>query len=401
LLSYFQTIIGKMKAVIFHDADDMRVENVADPKIQQPTDAILKVTLTAICGSDLHFYDGYNPTMKKGDIVGHEFMGEIVEVGSRVKKLKKGDRVIIPFPISCGSCFYCKNNLWSLCDNTNPNKDIAEGMYGFSGAGIYGYSHLYGGISGGQAEYVRVLFADVNAFKVPESLPDEKVLFLTDIFPTGYMAAEHALSGVDIETIAIFGCGPVGQFAIRSAVLLGAKRVIAIDKLPERLKMAQDAGAEIVNFEEDHDIVEKLKEMTKRQGPDAVIDAVGLEADGTGIEKIYEKTKHTLKLQTDRSAALRDAIQACRKGGIVSIPGVYSGFIDKFPLGAAFAKGLEFHMGQCHVHRYVEKLLELVEKGKIDPSFVITHRLPLEEAPAGYKMFRDKEDKCIKIVLTP
>lgn len=390
-----------MRALVFHDSDDVRVETVPDPKIQVPTDIILKVTSTAICGSDLHLFDGYNPTMKKGDILGHEFMGEVVELGKTVKKIKKGDRVIIPFPISCGMCFYCKNNLWSLCDNTNPNKKIAEGLYGFSGAGIYGYSHAYGGIPGGQSEYVRVINGDVNAFKIPSTLTDEKVLFLTDIFPTGYMAADFALQGVGIETIAIFGCGPVGQFAIKSAFLLGAKRVIAIDKVPERLALAKKSGAEIINYEKDTDVVQKLKDMTKGIGPDSVIDAVGLEADGTGLEKVVEKTKHTLKLQTDRIAALRDCIQACRKGGVVSIVGVYAGFLDKFPLGSAFAKGLTLRMGQAHVHRYLGTLLKLIEMKKIDPSFVITHRLPLDEAPHAYKLFRDKKDKCIKVVLKP
>jgi threonine dehydrogenase-like Zn-dependent dehydrogenase len=390
-----------MKAVVFHDADDIRIEEVPNPKIIEPTDALLKVTSTAICGSDLHLFDGMNLTMKKGDILGHEFMGEIVEIGKSVKKIKTGDRVIIPFPICCGRCFYCKNDLWSLCENTNPNKKLAEGMYGYSGAALYGYSHLYGGISGGQAEYVRVINADVNAFKVPDSLPDEKVLFLTDIFPTGYMAAEFAMSGININTVAVFGCGPVGQFAIRSAFLLGAKRVIAIDRVKERLDMAELAGAEIVDIENNHDIVEKLKSMTDRQGPDAVVDAVGMEAEGTGAEKFIDKTKSTLKIQPDRPAALRDSIQACRKGGVVSIPGVYSGFIDKFPMGVAFAKGLELRMGQCHVHKYVKKLLKLIEDGTIDPSFVITHTLPLTEAPHAYKIFRDKEDKCIKVVLKP
>lgn len=390
-----------MKAVVFHDADDVRVENVPDPKIQEPSDIIIKTTLTAICGSDLHLYDGYNPTMKKGDILGHEFMGEVVEVGNEVKKIKKGDKVIIPFPICCGYCFYCKNNLWSLCDNSNPNKEMAEGLYGFSGAALYGYSHILGGIPGGQAEYVRVLMADVNAFKVPDDIPDEKILFLTDIFPTGYMAAENALKGTKIETVAVFGLGPVGLLTIKSLQLLGAKRIIGIDKVPERLDLAKKIGAEVFNYEKETDVVEKLKEMTNRQGPDAVVDAVGLEADGTGIEKVYEKTKHMLKLQTDRAAALRDAIQACRKGGVVSIPGVYAGFIDKFPMGAAFAKGLSFSMGQTHAHSYLRLLLNLIQENKIDPSFIITHRLPLEDAPHAYKIFRNKKDNCIKVILKP
>jgi threonine dehydrogenase-like Zn-dependent dehydrogenase len=388
-----------MRAVTYQGPGNMQVKEVDDPKIIEPTDIIIKVTLSAICGSDLHIYDGYNPAMKKNDIMGHEFMGVAIEIGKKVKKIKKGDKVIIPFTISCGKCLFCKNELWSLCENTNPSKKAAEAIYGYSGAALYGYSHVYGGIPGGQAEYARVLMADVNAYKVPDNIPDEKLLFLTDVFATGYMSAEFALSGTEINTIAIWGCGPVGQFAIKSAFLQGAKRVIAIDKVPERLKMAKKSGAEVINYEKDRDIVEKLKKMTGRLGPDAVIDAVGLEAEGTGIEKIVEKTKHNLRLQTDRTAAIRDAIQACRKGGIVSIPGVYAGFLDKFPLGSAFAKGLEFKMGQCHVLKYTDKLLDLIKKGKIDPSFVITHKLPLDKAPDGYRMFRDKTDKCIKVVL--
>jgi threonine dehydrogenase-like Zn-dependent dehydrogenase len=370
-----------MKAVTFNDADDIEVKEVPDPQIQEPTDALLKVTLCAICGSDLHLYDGYNPTMKKGDILGHEFMGEIIDVGKSVKKIKKGDKVVIPFNIACGKCFYCKNELWSLCDTTNPNKEIAEGMYGYSPAALYGYSHMLGGIPGGQAQYVRVINADVNAFKLPKDIPDEKLLFLGDIFPTGYMAAENAMRGIDIKTVAVFGCGPVGQMTIISLKLLGAKRIIAIDKEPERLKMAEQNGAETFNYNKDNDVVEKLKKLTEGKGPDATIDAVGLEADGT--------------------AALRDAIQACRKGGVVSIPGVYSGFVNNIPMGSAMNKGLTFYMGQTHVHRYVNKLLKLIEMGKVDPSFVITHRLSIDDAEKGYKMFRDKEDNCIKVVLNP
>lgn len=390
-----------MKAVVYHGTKDIRVDTIADPIIQEQSDMIIKVTLTAICVSDLHLYDGYNPTMKEGDILGHEFMGEVVEIGHEVKKFKKGDKVIIPFPICCGQCFYCKSELWSLCENTNPNKEMAEKMYGFSGAALYGYSHLYGGIAGGQAQYVRVLLADVNGYKVPSDIPDEKLLFLTDIFPTGYMAAENAMKGKRIETVAVFGCGPVGQFTIKSAFALGAKRVVAIDRVPERLALAEQSGAEPVNFMEDTDIVEKLKTMTNRQGPDAVIDAVGMEASGPGMANLYDKVKQTFMLESDRPVALRQSIQCCRKGGVVSIPGVYTGVIDKYPMGSAFAKGLEFYMGQTHVHKYLDILFSMVQDNKIDPSFIISHRLPLDEAPRGYKIFRDKEEKCTKVVLNP
>lgn len=390
-----------MKALRFHGTEKVSVDEVPDPVIEQPTDVIIKVTSSAICGSDLHLYNGLNPTMKDGDILGHEFMGEIVEVGSAVKKFKKGDKIIVPFPIACGKCFYCKHKLFSLCDTTNPNKEIAEGAMGFSPAALYGFSHMLGGIPGGQAQMVRVLLADVNAYKVPDTIPDEKVLFLTDIFPTGYMAAENAMKGVDIETVAVFGCGPVGQFAIRSLFLLGAKRVIAIDKVPERLEMAESSGAEVVNYTIDKDIVEKLKEMTNRQGPDAIIDAVGMEASGVGIGELYDKAKQKVQLETDRPIVLRHAIQACRKGGVISIPGVYLGLVDKIPMGSAMNKGLTFYMGQTHVHKYLDTLLALIQDGKIDPSFVITHRLPLEEAPDAYKAFRDKQDECIKVVLKP
>lgn len=390
-----------MKAIVYKGTTNVSYEDAPDPKIQKPTDALLDVTLTAICGSDLHLYGGYNPAMKKGDILGHEFMGIIREVGKSVKKIKAGDKVIIPFPIICGECFYCTNNLPSLCENSNPNKKELEGLYGFGGSALYGYSHLYGGIPGGQAESVRILNADVNAFVVPKNIPDEKLLFLTDIFPTGYMAAENAMKGIEIKTVAIFGAGPVGLFALKSAFLLGVKRVIVIDKVPERLKLAKEHGAEVINYEKNNDIVESLKKATDKRGPDAVIDAVGLEAEGTGMEKVIEKTKHNLKLQTDRIAALRDAIQACRPGGVVSVPGVYTGFLDKFPMGAAFGKGLTFYMGQTHVHNYINKLLKLITTNKIDPSFLITHRLPLSEAPDAYKTFREKDDNCIKVVLYP
>ncbi|MBD2569620.1 zinc-dependent alcohol dehydrogenase [Anabaena lutea] len=388
-----------MKAVCWHGTNDVRLESVPDPKIINPRDAIVKITTTAICGSDLHIYDGYIPTMEKGDILGHEFMGEVVELGSAVKNIKVGDRVVVPFPISCGNCFFCQRDLWSLCDNSNPNAWMAEKIMGHSPSGIFGYSHMLGGYAGGQAEYVRVPFADVGLLKIPDGLADEQVVFLTDIFPTGYMAAENC----DIQPgdiVAIWGCGPVGQFAIRSAYMLGAERVIAIDRVPERLKMAKDGKAEVLNFEE-IDVGEALKEMTGGRGPDAVMDAVGMEAHGLGLEGLYDKAKQAVRLESDRPHVLRQAIVACRKGGTVSIPGVYGGFVDKMPMGAAMNKGLTFKMGQTHVHRYLRSLLEHIQNGDIDPSFVITHRLPLEQAPHGYEIFKHKQDNCIKVVLKP
>ncbi|MFB2917379.1 MULTISPECIES: zinc-dependent alcohol dehydrogenase [Aerosakkonema] len=388
-----------MKAVCWQGNNKVGVETVPDPKIINPRDAIVKITTTAICGSDLHLYDGYIPTMEQGDILGHEFMGEVVELGSEVKNIKIGDRVVVPFPIACGGCFFCQRQLTSLCDNTNPNAWIAEKIMGYSPSGIFGYSHMLGGYAGGQAEYARVPFADVGLFKIPDGLTDEQVVFLTDIFPTGYMAAENCNIQPG-DTVAIWGCGPVGQFAIRSAYVLGAERVIAIDRVPERLQMAKDSGAEVLNFEE-IDVGEALKEMTGGRGPDAVMDAVGMEAHGMGLEGLYDKAKQAVRLETDRPHVLRQAIVACRKGGTVSIPGVYGGFIDKVPMGAAMNKGLTFKMGQTHVHRYLRPLLDLIQSGKIDPSFVITHRLPLDQAPHGYEIFKHKQDNCIKIVLKP
>jgi threonine dehydrogenase-like Zn-dependent dehydrogenase len=388
-----------MKALCWHHTNDVRVETVPDPVLINPHDAIVKITSTAICGSDLHLYDGYIPTLQSGDILGHEFMGEIVEVGPEVKNRKVGDRVVVPFTIACGRCYYCQHDLWSLCDNTNPNAGMAETMYGYSAAGLFGYSHLFGGYAGGQAEYARVPFADVGPFKVPDGLSDEHVLFLSDIFPTGYMAAENC--GIQPgDVVAVWGCGPVGQFAIRSAYLIGAERVIAIDRVAERLRMAHEGGAETINYE-GTDVVEVLKQLTGGRGPDACIDAVGMEAHGTSIGALYDYARQTVRLSTDRPHVLREAIQACRKGGTVSIPGVYGGFLDKIPFGAAFSKGLTLKMGQTHVHKYMEPLLRHIEQGDIDPSFVITHRLPLDEAPSGYKVFREKEDDCIKIVLKP
>jgi threonine dehydrogenase-like Zn-dependent dehydrogenase len=387
-----------MKAVCWYGKKDVRVKNVPEPKLITKRDAVIKTTLTAICGSDLHLYHGVIPAMKEGDILGHEFMGEVVEVGTEVPNLKKGDRVVVPFCIACGNCFFCKHDMTSLCDNSNPNAAMAEKLYGSSGSGLFGYSHLFGGYAGGQAQYVRVPYADVGAMKVPDSVGDEQAIFLTDIFPTGYMAAENCnIRGGDV--IAVWGCGPVGQFAIRSAFLLGAERVIAIDSIESRLEMARKGGAEIIDYDSG-DVEEKLRMMTAGRGPDACIDAVGLEAHGTSIDAIYDYAKMAVKLETDRTHALRQAIYACRKGGTVSIPGVYGGLVDKFPLGIAFSKGLTFRMGQTNVHRYLKPLMERVEKGDIDPSFVITDRLDLAEGAKGYETF-DAQNGCIKVVLRP
>src|SRR5205085_5985319 len=368
------------------------------PTILNPRDAIVKVTSTAICGSDLHLYDGYIPTMQKGDILGHEFMGEVVEVCPAVTNLSIGDRVVVPFTIACGRCFFCERGLWSACDNSNPNAWMMEEAYGYAGSGLFGYSHMMGGYAGGQAEYVRVPFADVGPYKVPDELSDEQVLFLSDIFPTGYMAAENC--GITPgDTVAVWGCGPVGQFCIASAWLLGAGRVIAIDREPERLMMAADKGkAEVIDLTS-ASVFETIKEMTGGRGPDACIDAVGLEAHAGTIDDWYDKAKTSTFMATDRVAALRQAIHTCRKGGTVSIPGVYGGLLDKIPMGAAFGKGLTMKMGQTHVHRYLPHLLERIRRAEIDPSYVITHRLRLDDAPSAYKTFRDKEDGCIKVVL--
>lgn len=389
-----------MKAVCWHGARDVRVETVPDPKILNPRDAIIKITSTAICGSDLHLYEGNIPTMESGDILGHEFMGEVVETGKEVKNLQQGDRVVVPFTISCGGCFFCKKDLWSLCDNSNPNTWMAEKFYGHSPAGIYGYSHLLGGYAGGQAEYARIPYADVGPLKVPDGLEDDKVLFLTDIFPTGYMAAENADIG-EGDSVAVWGCGPVGQFAIRSAYMLGAARVIAIDRFPERLQMARvQGGAEVINYEE-VDAGEALKEMTGGRGPDRCIDAVGMEAHGTDAMAAYDEVKQGLKLETGKPTVLRQAIVACRKGGTVSIPGVYGGFVDKVPLGAIVNKGLTLRSGQTHVQKYLQPLLERIQQGEIDPSYVISHHMSIDDASKGYKMFRNKEDNCTKVVLKP
>jgi threonine dehydrogenase-like Zn-dependent dehydrogenase len=389
-----------MRALCWHGTGDVRVEDVPEPQLVNDTDCIVRVTSTAICGSDLHLFNGYMPTMQRGDILGHEFMGEVVEVGRAVRRIAVGDRVVVPFPIACGACWFCRNELWSLCDNSNPNAAMAEKVFGHSPAGLFGYSHLMGGFPGGQAEYVRVPYADVGPKKVPESLSDEQVLFLTDVFPTGYMAAEFCeLKGG--ETVAVWGCGAVGQFAIQSARLLGAEQVIAIDRFEPRLRMARDDGGAITIDYEVDDVGEALLELTGGRGPDAVIEAVGMEAHGAGPLSWVDGAKQKAKIVTGRPHALREAIHACRKGGTVSIAGVFGGFIDTVNMGAAFNKGLTFKMGQTHVHRYLEPLLRHIEEGDIDPSFVVTHRVPLEKAPGMYEIFRDKEDDCIKVVLTP
>ena len=390
-----------MRANCWEGAKHVKVEDVPDPKILNQGDAIVRITSTAICGSDLHLFNGFMPTMEHGDILGHEFMGEVMEVGKNVKKLKVGDRVVVPFPIACGECWSCKNDMWSLCENSNPNAWIAEKMLGHSPAGVFGYSHMLGGFAGGQAEFARVPFADVGPLKVPDDLADEKVLFLTDIFPTGYMGAEMC----DIkrgDTIAVWGCGPVGQFAIASAKLLGAERVIAIDRFPYRLKVAREkAGADFtINYEETS-VTEALLELTGGRGPDACIDAVGMEAHAPGVHGLYDKAKQSMRWENDRISALRQAILTCRNGGTVSIIGVYGGYDDKFPLGSVMNRSLTIKTGQCHVHRYLKPLLEHIEKGDIDPSFVITHKMKLEDAPVGYDIFNHKEDECLKVVLKP
>lgn len=393
-----------MKAVCWHGSKDVRVDNIPDPEIINPRDAIIKVTSTAICGSDLHLYDGYIPTMQKGDVIGHEFMGEVVELGSKVTNLKIGDRVVVPFTISCGSCFFCKKDLTSLCDNSNPNTAVAEKMLGHSPAGLFGYSHMVGGYAGGQAEYVRVPYADVGPMKVPEHLDDDKVLFLTDIFPTGYMAAENCnIQPGDV--VAVWGCGPVGLFAIASALMLGAERVIAIDDVPERLELAkQRKNVDVLrtsDFSNTLELVDALSTMTGGRGPDSCIEAVGMESHGMGIEHAYDKTKQALMMETGRPSALRQSILACRKGGTVSLPGVFGGFVDKIPMGAFMNKALTLKTGQTHVHRYLKPLLDRIEASEIDPSFLISHKLTLDDAPAAYKMFRDKTDGCTKVVMKP
>ena len=391
-----------MRANCWEGKKKVKVEQVPDPKILNSRDAIVRITSTAICGSDLHLFNAFVPTMEKGDILGHEFMGEVVETGSGLKgNLKVGDRVVVPFPIACGACFSCQKRLFSVCENTNPNAWLAEKMFGHATAGIFGYSHLTGGYAGGQAEFARVPFADVGPLKVPEGLTDEQVLFLSDIFPTGYMGAEMCdIQGGDV--IAVWGAGPVGQFAIASAKMLGAERIIAIDRFDYRLRMAREkAGAtDTINYE-DVNVLEALKEMTGGRGPDACIDAVGMEAHGHTAMYAYDRAKQAMMLESDRPIALREAIMACRPAGTVSVIGVYGGLVDKFPMGAVMNKGLTIRTGQCHVHRYMRPLLERIQRGDIDPSFVITHRLQLDQAPHGYDIFNNKEDECVKVVLKP
>jgi threonine dehydrogenase-like Zn-dependent dehydrogenase len=389
-----------MRATVWHGKKDVRIDNVPDPEIINPRDAIVKITSTAICGSDLHLYNGFVPTMEKGDIIGHEFMGEIVDLGPEVKNLKIGDRVVVPFPIACGQCFFCQEKLYSVCENSNPNASMAEKMWGHSPAGIFGYSHLTGGYAGGQAEYARVPFADVGPIKIPDGMTDEQVLFLSDILPTGYMAAE-ACEIKPGSVVAVWGCGPVGQFAIQSAYLLGAERVIGIDRFPERLRMAREKSKAITLDYEEVDVASALKELTGGRGPDACIDAVGMEAHGMGFMGAYDRVKQALAVETDRPVALRQALMACRNGGVVSIPGVYGGFLDKVPFGSVMNRSLTIKTGQTHVQRYMQPLLERIQNGDIDPTVVITHRLALDDAPYGYDIFCNKQDECIKIVLKP
>jgi threonine dehydrogenase-like Zn-dependent dehydrogenase len=389
-----------MRATCWEGKKKVKVQEVPDPKILNSRDAIVRITSTAICGSDLHLFNGFVPTMEKGDILGHEFMGEVVEIGPGIKNhLKIGDRVVVPFPISCGSCFSCQRGMFSVCENTNPNSWLAEKMFGHATAGIFGYSHLTGGYAGGQAEFARVPFADVGPLKVPDGMTDEQVLFLSDILPTGYMGAEMCdIQGGDV--IAVWGAGPVGQFAIASAKLLGAERVIAIDRFDYRLRMAREkAGADDTINYEDVNVLEALKEMTGGRGPDSCIDAVGMEAHGPTAMYAYDRAKQALMLESDRPLVLREAIMACRSGGTISVIGVYGGFIDKFPMGAVMNRSLTIKTGQCHVHRYMKPLLERIQRGEIDPSFVITHTLPLHEAARGYDMFVNKQDNCEKVVL--
>jgi len=390
-----------MKAVCWHARLDVRVERVDDPVLINPRDAIVRVSATAICGSDLHLYGGFVPGMLKGDILGHEFMGEVVEVGPAVANLRPGDRVVVPFPIACGNCFFCRRELYSLCENSNPNAWMAEKVWGYSPSGVYGYSHLLGGYAGGQAEYARVPYADVGPLKVPDGLSDEQVLFLSDILPTGYMAAENC--GIQPgDTVAVWGCGPVGLCAIACALLLGAERVIAIDRFRERLRLAAlKLGAETIDYSEDS-VLEALRELTGGRGPDACIDAVGMEGHAHhSVAHAYDRVKQAVMLESDRPAALREAILACRSGGTISMPGVYGGLIDQFPVGAMMNRSLTLRTGQTHVQRYMRPLLERIEAGELDPSFVVSHRMSLEDAPAAYRLFRDKQDGCIKVVLRP
>jgi threonine dehydrogenase-like Zn-dependent dehydrogenase len=389
-----------MKALRWHGKHDIRCDSVPDPKIEDGRDAIIKVSSCAICGSDLHLYDGFMPGMEAGDIIGHEFMGEVMEVGRDNNKLNVGDRVVVPFTIICGECEQCRRGNFSVCERTNRNKKVGDAAFGHTTAGLFGYTHLTGGYPGGQAEYVRVPFADVAPVKIPKGLTDEQVLFLGDIFPTGWQAAVQC----DIEptdTVAIWGCGPVGQMAIRSAILLGAKKVIAIDRVPERLEMAEAGGAITINFETEC-VIQRIEDLTNGKGPEKCIDCVGMEAHITShIDSMYDRVKQTVMAETDRPHVLREMIYVCRAAGTISIPGVYGGLLDKIPFGASMNKGLTWRMGQTHVNRWTDDLLRRIEEGQIDPSFVITHTVPLEQGPEMYKTFRDKQDGCIKVVLKP
>lgn len=389
-----------MKALTWHGKSDIRCESVPEPELQDGRDAIIKVTACAICGSDLHLFDGIMPSMEKGDIIGHETMGEVVDVGKDNRKLKVGERVVVPFTISCGECFFCKNGFFSGCERSNPNAKQAEKMWGHSPAGLFGYSHMLGGFAGGQAEYIRVPYADVGPYKVPEGLSDEQVLFLSDIFPTGYMAADFCnLRGG--ETVAVWGCGPVGQFAIKSALLLGAEHVIAIDTVPERLALARKSGATVLDFMKE-DVYDRIQDLTKGRGADACIDAVGTEPETqASADSVMDRIKVATFMGTDRPHVLRQAIHCCRNFGTVSIVGVYGGLLDKIPMGSAINRGLTFRMAQTPVQHYLPKLMELIENGDIDPSFVITHRAQLDQGPELYRTFRAKEDGCIKVVLKP
>ncbi|GAA0320377.1 glutathione-dependent formaldehyde dehydrogenase [Actinoallomurus spadix] len=389
-----------MRATCWMGRGKVEVRDVPDPQILNSHDAIVRVTSTAICGSDLHLYDGFIPTMKKGDVLGHEFMGEVVEVGPEVHDLRPGDRVVVPFPISCGSCWACENELFSICENSNPNAGIAEKLLGHSPAGIYGYSHMLGGFPGGQAEYARVPFADVNPIKIEDDLPDEKVLFLSDIFPTGWIGAEMA-DIKDGDVVAVWGAGPVGQFAIASAFLMGAERVIAIDRFPYRLRRVERMGADPLDYEEAIDVPDALRDMTGGRGPDCCIDAVGLEAHHATPMYAYDRAKQATRLETDRPFVLREAIMSCRNGGTVSVVGVYGGFVDKFPMGSLMNRSITLRGAQCHVQKYLRPLLDRIRNGDIDPSFVVSHHMSLDDTPRGYRLFRDKREECNKVVLHP